>query len=138
MATLRLTHRTSPRDYQIAAAGGEFTLTGADATLSRIYQLAASAGAFTLTGAAVTLTYGPNFEWSSVSGATGYKIYWGTSTGTYTTGNQDVGNVVIYQSGGLGLSSGTTYYMVVRAYNGNGESTSSNEIQVLNNVQTGP
>ena len=40
----------------------------------------------------------------------------------------------------IGLSADTTYYMVVRAYNGDGdgESGNSNEIQVRNGVQIGP
>jgi hypothetical protein len=46
----------------------------------------------------------------------GYKLSYGTTSGTYTT-TVDVGNVTSYS---LPLVSGTTYYFVVQAYNTTG------------------
>jgi alpha-tubulin suppressor-like RCC1 family protein len=62
------------------------------------------------------------FEWNSVNGATGYKFYYGTSQGNYTT--------VIYVGNFTStvisdLVAGTTYYAVVTAYDANGESAFS-------------
>lgn len=63
--------------------------------------------------------------WTTVSGATGYKIKYGTSTGTYTT-TVDVAAVTSYSVTGLG--NGTLYYFAVVAYNGSGDSANSNEL----------
>ncbi|WP_028550695.1 fibronectin type III domain-containing protein [Paenibacillus sp. UNC451MF] len=64
-------------------------------------------------------------EWKSVPGATGYKVKYGTTSGTYTN-TIDVGNNL----GKLirGLTVGTTYYFAVTAYNGRGESGPSSEM----------
>ncbi|MGG1554524.1 fibronectin type III domain-containing protein [Paenibacillus ferrarius] len=64
-------------------------------------------------------------EWQSVPYATGYKVKYGTSPGVYTN-TLDAGNRM-----GMnveGLTSGTTYYFVVTAYNGKGESAASSEL----------
>lgn len=76
-------------------------------------------------------------RWDASSGATSYTVKWGTSTGTYTS-NQSVGNVTSYDPTSLGLTQGVTYFMAVFASNGSGESSASNEIQVLNGRQVGP
>ncbi|QNK58324.1 fibronectin type III domain-containing protein [Paenibacillus sp. PAMC21692] len=64
-------------------------------------------------------------EWQSVPGATGYKLKYGTTPGTYPN-TIDVGNNL----GQLitGLTPGTIYYFVVTAYNGRGESGASSEM----------
>lgn len=70
---------------------------------------------------------------------TGYRMYFGTSTGVYTIGpinDSGVDLTEVYSA--AGLSPNTTYFGVVRAFNGDGESGNSNEIQVLNGVQVGP
>lgn len=82
-----------------------------------------------------------NFLWDAASGATGYRLYWGTSSGSYSQAagaGWDVGLVTSYPLGSLSLSAGVTYYMVVRAYNASVEGSSSNEIVVLNGVQIAP
>ena len=55
--------------------------------------------------------------WDSVSGATGYRAYYGTTSGQYT-GSQNMGNAT---SGNLtGLNDCTTYYIAIKAYNNAG------------------
>ena len=71
--------------------------------------------------AQVTLAWDPNTQ----PEVTGYKIYWGTSSGTYTN-SVDVGNVTTYTVCGLNLGS---YYFSVTAYDNDGhESTYSNVV----------
>ena len=65
-----------------------------------------------------------NLSWNTVSGATGYKVKRGTTSGSYTV-TTDVGNVTSYQA--AGLTNGQTYYFVVSAYNGAGEGPNSNQ-----------
>ena len=58
--------------------------------------------------------------------ATGYKIYWGTQSGSYSN-SVDVGNVVTYTL--TGFQNVTTYYFAVTAYDiTGGESVFSNEV----------
>lgn len=63
--------------------------------------------------------------WSSVAGATGYKVKYGTTSGSYTT-TVDVGNVTSYTV--TSLTNGTTYYFVVSAYNASGDGSNSSQI----------
>jgi hypothetical protein len=72
-------------------------------------------------------------SWTSVSGATGYRLDVATSntfgTGTYVTGyqNLDVGNVTSKDV--TTLTANTFYYYRVRAYNVGGTSPNSNVIK---------
>ena len=70
-------------------------------------------------GQAATLAWDPS------SGATGYKLYSGSSSKTYTNVT-DVGNVTSNVVAGLVL--GRTYFFAVTAYDSGGESDFSNEI----------
>jgi fibronectin type 3 domain-containing protein len=69
-------------------------------------------------------------EWDSVSGANGYRVYYGTSPGTYFQPFAQgivVGNATTYTVTGLSL--GTTYYFAVTAVDAqNNESAFSNEV----------
>lgn len=70
----------------------------------------------------VTLAWDP----SPSPEAVGYRLYFGVSSGQYTTSIQ-VGNISRYTLSGL--NAGTAYYFAVRAYASNGlESDFSNEI----------
>jgi phosphodiesterase/alkaline phosphatase D-like protein len=69
-------------------------------------------------------------NWSSASGATGYRLDVSTSStfNSYVSGyqNLDLGNVITRSVGGL--SANTTYYYRVRAYNSSGTSGNSGTI----------
>ena len=83
-----------------------------------------------LTGGSVTLT------WSPVSGASGYKLYWGTNSGSYSN-YLDVGNVTSYTINDL--ENDRTYYFVFTSYTKQGaESEYSNEVAITPTDQTPP
>jgi hypothetical protein len=72
--------------------------------------------------ASVTLAWDP----STNPSVTGYRIYWGTTSGSYTN-SANAGNSFIYTVSGL--NSGTTYYFVATCYTGTGaESGYSNQV----------
>jgi hypothetical protein len=78
-------------------------------------------------------------NWSSVSGATGYRldVSPNSSFSTYVAGYHDlnVGNTTSRSVSGLNAS--TTYYYRVRAYNGSGTSGNSNVVNVTTLSATG-
>ena len=65
-----------------------------------------------------------HLSWNTASGAEGYIVKYGTSSGTYS-------NIIYVEFGTThivtGLSNNTMYYFVLSAYNGYGESGNSNE-----------
>src|SRR3954465_11409863 len=63
--------------------------------------------------ASVTLAW----DKSPDASVTGYTVYWGNQSGSYP-GSLNVGNVTQAQI--AGLTDGTPYYFVVRAYNASG------------------
>jgi len=67
-------------------------------------------------GAVAACTTGPAsavLTWDAVTGAAGYRIHYGTTSGMYLQ-VQDAGSLTTYTV--AGLSSGTTYYFVATAY----------------------
>jgi hypothetical protein len=58
----------------------------------------------------------------------GYNLYYGRSPGVWDKWTQ-TGNVLTYTQ--TGLTSGTKYYFMVRAYNPNGESVDSNQTSTI-------
>ena len=72
--------------------------------------------------ASIDLEWDPNTE----PELAGYKIYWGTSSGNYTS-SIDVGKTTTYTLSGL--DEGETYYFAATAYDGDGnESGFSNQV----------
>ena len=66
--------------------------------------------------------------WTPVSGAKGYKVKYGTVSGSYTN-IAYVGNVTTYTV--ENLTNHIEYYFTVSAYNNYGESANSNELMVI-------
>ena len=64
---------------------------------------------------------------SQVANATGYKVFWGTQTKTYTY-SQDAGNNLVTKV--RGLRSRTKYFFAGKAYNQAGESPFGTEVIV--------
>ncbi len=85
-----------------------------------------------LIGASVSLTWDAtttNTDGSPITDLAGYKVYYGTSAGSYST-SVDVGNVTSAYV--VELTSGTTYYFAVTSYGSSGsESAYSNEFIVV-------
>lgn len=79
-------------------------------------------------------------NWSSVSGATGYRldVSLNSSFSTYVAGYQDlnVGNTISRSV--TGLSASTRYYYRLRAYNISGTSGNSNVVNAVTLTATGP
>ena len=70
-----------------------------------------------LASADATLTWTApttNDDGSSLTDLTGYKLYYGTTSGTYSS-PIDVGNVLVCYA--EDLTSGSTYYVAIPAYN---------------------
>ena len=69
-------------------------------------------------------------SWTAVSGAASYNIYWSTTPGVaIANGAKITGAASPYIQ--VGLSNGTTYYYVVTAVEGNGESTPSSQVSAI-------
>jgi fibronectin type 3 domain-containing protein len=68
-------------------------------------------------------------SWDDVAGATSYNIYYGTTTGVTTASTKVTG--ATSPNAITGLLNGTTYFFVVTAVNGNGESAVSFEASAL-------
>jgi PKD repeat protein len=76
-----------------------------------------------------------NLAWDAVASATGYRLYYGTATGSYGS-NIDAKNVTSYTV--AGLTDGTRYYFAVRAYNATTTSGYSTEINTVVGTATAP
>ena len=72
-------------------------------------------------------------SWSTVSGASGYTLYYGTGTTISTATSRNVGNVSSYTI--TGLSSKTTYYLWIKAYSGDTTSAASNRASITTDAQ---
>lgn len=82
-------------------------------------------------GAALCLLATPSLAgtislaWDAVPGATGYRVYYGTTSGQYTGSVTSTGTSATLSA----LQDCTTYYVAVKAYNSSGESSEfSNEL----------
>lgn len=83
----------------------------------------------TATGGAKQVT----LSWPAVSGTTSYNVYWSTASGvTIANGTRIAGATSPYVH--TGLSAGTSYYYVVTAVNGAGESAPSTQATATTNA----
>jgi len=72
-----------------------------------------------------------HLAWDADAGVAGYKVYYGTTSGVYSS-STDVGNVTTY--GLTGLTKGETYFIATTAYNiSHNESGYSNEVSGVAN-----
>ena len=71
-------------------------------------------------------------SWATVAGATSYNVYYSTTSGIGTGGTRIAGVTSPYVQ--TGLSAGTTYYYVVTAQNGVGESSASSQASAATNA----
>lgn len=108
---------------------GTYTISYSSSTATSTSASGSVPGAPTglsATGASTTVT----LSWSSVSGATSYNLYRGTSTGvTTSTGTKIAGVTSSYTD--TGLTNGTHYYYIVTAVNATGEGTASSEASAM-------
>ena len=84
----------------------------------------------------VTATPGNNqvtIAWTAVPGATSYNIYWSNTSGVTTANGTKIADAAspYIQPG---LTNDTTYYYVVTAVDGNGESTPSSQVSAIPSV----
>lgn len=75
--------------------------------------------------------------WDSATGAATYAIVYGSASATYST-SISVGAVLKYKINDLGLSTGGTYYMAVKAVDSAGTASSaSNALVIRDGTQIG-
>ncbi len=71
-----------------------------------------------------------NITWTGVTGATGYKIFKSTTSGSYSS-DCNTANGAVYSYDVTELTNGVTYYFVVKAINGGNDSPSSAEVSAV-------
>ena len=103
-------------------AGGESVASGQASARPEVPIAGAPTGLTAAAGNAKT-----TITWTSVSGATGYNLYWSTTSGvTPATGTKISGVTSPYTH--TGLTNSTNYYYVLTAVNVGGESVASNQV----------
>jgi fibronectin type 3 domain-containing protein len=76
-------------------------------------------------------------SWAAVGNATSYNVYWSTATGVTTaSGTKLAGATSPYVH--TGLTAGASFYYIVTAVNGAGESTASVEVSATTNSVPAP
>lgn len=122
---------TLTEQHQLVAGTASFALTGNNANLTyngapTNYTLTANLGLFSLNGQDATFTYSlPNIiTWDRVTGNEGYRIKWGSTSGTYPNSADTATNVESYT---LQMPYRTTWFYVVAALVGGVEQTYSEE-----------
>ena len=133
-------YRVYRNDVFLATLGNVTTYESVGLSAATLYSYRVDAidavgNASSPSAAASATTLGANtatLAWDAVThpSLTGYRVYFGTASGTYaqTAGNGvNAGNATTHTI--TGLNSGTRYYFAVKAYDAlNNESTFSNEV----------
>lgn len=120
-----ITGLTSATNYYIVVRANNAIGSGSSsqtAQSSQITPLGAPSGlAATATPGSVALS------WNNVSGASSYKVYRGTTSGSHSLLTSSVGTNAYTDNT---ISNGTQYFYVVKAFNG-ADSADSNEVTIL-------
>ena len=89
----------------------------------------------------VTATMGNKqvtLEWKEIAGVSSYNLYWSNTQGVTPATGKKIADV-LSPCMHTGLTNGATYYYVITAVNGNGESGKSAEVAItLNNAPSVP
>jgi hypothetical protein len=122
----------------INAAGGtvSLTLTGVAAPATFGAAVVAPDRNLTLAGLAVPVSFlstptTQTLSWAAVTGATGYRIKWGTSSGTYPSSFDTGSTATTANVSSLSMTAGTPYYVVVCPLDGATEGAASPEIRIV-------
>ncbi len=105
--------------YVVRASNGSESVSSNEVTIRPVAN-------FAITSATTTSTTSIDVAWPAVAGATSYDVKYGTTSGTYTTTVAGATSTLSL----TGLSSGSTYYMVVIAKNAVGSGTSFQSAEV--------
>jgi fibronectin type 3 domain-containing protein/lysophospholipase L1-like esterase len=129
-----ITNVTSPYTHSGLTNGATYyyvvTAIGDCGESSVSSEVSATPGAAPSAPAGVNASAGDRqvtLSWNSVTGATSYNIYWSTSSGVSKSTGTKIANA-ISPFLHTGTTNGTTYYYVLTAVNGYGESVESSEV----------
>lgn len=75
-------------------------------------------------------------NWTAVSGASSYKIYWATATGVTSSNGTAISNITSTSYTHTGRTNGTAYYYVMTAVSSHGESVASSEVSATPQAPT--
>jgi hypothetical protein len=131
-------NRSNPTAVQIQSASSSNPVTVPPYSVMRVEWSRSDALTVPTTTRVTSATVGNNsttLKWWPIDGATGYKIKYGTTSGSYAT-TIDVGNVTTYTV--TGLSANTNYYLTAVAYNSAGDSANTNEVNIKTAVPATP
>jgi len=110
--------------YYIVVTGKNTTGSGSSTTSPEVTQITALSAPASLAASATPGSV--SLTWGAVAGATSYKVYRGTTSGSHSEIANGVATNTYTDST---AANGTTYFYVVKAFNG-ADSANSNEISI--------